>query len=103
MIYYSPIIMPQVMEEPFLSNWMDLIEGMTILLSKSISPDLLCHARVVLNQFCQDYELLYGLEHVNMNMHLLSHVVDCVEMNGPLWAYSCFGYESANGLVKRQV
>ena len=35
-----------------------------------------------------------------MNVHLLCHLVDCVTNWGPLWAYSCFTFESFNGQLK---
>ena len=36
-----------------------------------------------------------------MNVHLLKHIPDCVRDWGPLWAYSCFSFESMNGHLKR--
>ena len=36
-----------------------------------------------------------------MNIHLISHLADCVSNWGPLWAYSCFAYESMNGTLKK--
>ena len=32
-----------------------------------------------------------------LNVHHLKHVSKCVENWGPLWAYSCFPFESQNG------
>ena len=31
-----------------------------------------------------------------MNAHLLSHIAECVQKWGPLWAYSCFSFEGMN-------
>ena len=36
-------------------------------------------------------------------MHNLTHTVDCVRKCGPLWAWSCFAYESFNGEIKQGV
>ena len=36
-----------------------------------------------------------------MNVHLLSHLTDCVRDWGPLWSYSCFTFESANNSLKK--
>ena len=36
-----------------------------------------------------------------MNVHLLSHIADTVRNWGPLWAYSCFIYETMNGHLKK--
>ena len=35
-----------------------------------------------------------------MNVHLLRHLPVCVRNWGPLWAYSCFPFESMNGHLK---
>ena len=36
-----------------------------------------------------------------MNMHLLIHLSQCVQDWGPLWAYSCFQFWSANNYLKK--
>lgn len=36
-----------------------------------------------------------------MNIHMLSHLTGCVRNWGPLWAYSCFQFESANNNLKK--
>ena len=36
-----------------------------------------------------------------MNVHQLRHLVFHVQNWGPLWAFSCFGFESLNGDVKK--
>ena len=41
-----------------------------------------------------------GERFATMNVHLLSHITDCVRNWGPLWCYSCFSFESMNGFVK---
>ena len=35
-----------------------------------------------------------------MNVHMLKHLPECVLHWGPLWVYSCFKFESANGHLK---
>ena len=41
-----------------------------------------------------------GTKSVTMKLHLLQHLPDVVERWGGLWAYSCFWYESLNGVLK---
>ena len=36
-----------------------------------------------------------------MNLHQLKHLPFHVKNWGPVWAYSCFGFESVNGAVKK--
>jgi len=35
-----------------------------------------------------------------MNVHLLQHLAYYVSRRGPLWAYSCFAFESMNAFIK---
>lgn len=46
---------------------------------------------------------LYGEETCGLNVHNLSHIVECVENWGPLWAYSCFSFESFNGEISKAI
>jgi len=36
-----------------------------------------------------------------MNVHLLCHLVLQVRNWGPLWSYSCFPFESVNGVIRK--
>ena len=47
------------------------------------------------------YMCYAGDKQVTMNVHLLSHVTNCVRNWGPLWCYSCFQFESMNKEVKK--
>ena len=40
-------------------------------------------------------------KNVTMNVHLVSHLADCVQNWGPLWSYTCFVFESMNGHLKK--
>jgi len=51
-----------------------------------------------INNLVCTLEQLYGLEHMSYNVHLLLHMPDCVRHWGPLWCYSAYSFESANGL-----
>ena len=53
------------------------------------------------------WHVIYNLFHMlacfagengcTMNVHLLRHLPECLCNLGPLWAYSCFPFESMNG------
>lgn len=38
-----------------------------------------------------------------MNVHLLKHLPQCAKMYGPLFGFSCFGFESMNSYLKSMV
>ena len=44
---------------------------------------------------------LYGDLSCTLNAHSLIHLVALVRMWGPIWVYSCFGFESVNGHLKK--
>lgn len=43
---------------------------------------------------------LVGIKALTMNIHQLRHLVYHVRNWGPLWSFSCFGFESLNGDLK---
>ena len=50
---------------------------------------------------CNFYSFLFtGVKATSMNVHLLHHLPQCVRLWGPIWAYSCFHFESLNGFLK---
>ena len=36
-----------------------------------------------------------------MNVHILSHLNECVRNWGPIWCYTCFAFETRNSDIKR--
>jgi len=55
-----------------------------------------------LEDFCQ-FENLHGKRYMTANVHLLLHLTQCVRELDSLWAYSCFHFESQNGILKSLV
>ena len=47
------------------------------------------------------YGYILGEKKTTHNVHLISHLVDCVHSWGPLWAYTCFVFETMNGQLKK--
>lgn len=58
-------------------------------------------AQQKLSRFVSEYEVFYGKCAMTMNVHCLTHLVDCVRSLGPLWAHSMFTFESFNGTLKK--
>ena len=51
--------------------------------------------------FYQHMPDFYGKESCKINFHYLLHLPNFVRMWGPLWVYSCFGFENMNGHLKK--
>ena len=73
------------------------------LLQQSISNDQLLYCEQTIKLFCRQFEGLYGRRYMTANIHLLLHLTECVRELGPLWVYSCFHFESQNGILKSLV
>ena len=70
-------------------------------LSSSISSQDLEIADNLLVCFYQHMTDLYGDNSCLINVHNLIHLVLLVKQWGPLWVYSCFGFENMNGHIKK--
>ena len=95
LLFYSlPIVGPHLPAE-YTHHYSLLVYPM---LGSEISPDQLDIAEKLLKCFYQHMPDLYGAESCKMNTHSL---ITFVRMWGPLWVYSCFGFENMNGHLKK--
>ena len=94
--YYSLPVLQLHLPKKFLMHLSLLVDGITLLLSDSISATQLDHCDKVLTQFVIDFETLYGLNNLSFNVHLCLHLTSSVRAWGPLWAHSAFVYEAFN-------
>ncbi|KAK3920919.1 Capsid protein, partial [Frankliniella fusca] len=78
-------------------NMVDLVDGVSILNSDSISHKDIAYAGLVLTRFCKAFQDLYGKRHMSSNFHLLRHLHENVRDLGPLFFTSCFTFEDLNG------
>ncbi|XP_021363193.1 uncharacterized protein LOC110456660 [Mizuhopecten yessoensis] len=102
MLYYSIPCLINHLPEVYLQHYSCLVEGIHILLQSNVTEEDITLSETLLNAFYKHASELYGENFVGLNVHNLSHLPDCVRKWGPLWAYSCFGFESANGeLLKK--
>ena len=56
-------------------------------------------ADALLLQFCRRFQHLYGNEDVTPNMHMHSHLIECVKDFGPITAFWLFSFERYNGIL----
>lgn len=50
-------------------------------------------------QFCDGFQKLYGKGKVTPNMHLHTHILDCILDYGPVYSFWLFSFERYNGLL----
>lgn len=97
LLYYSLIVMPGILSAKFVSHWFLLVFSVHILLQDSATLVDVDAAERSLQEFVVGVHTLYGEEYCTFNVHQLLHLCDAVRNFGPLWAFSCFRFESNIG------
>lgn len=103
LLYFLPVCLKGIIQKKYLDHYNLLSTSVYKLLSTSISSQVLYDVERDLKMFVQKYQELYGKEHMTMNVHLLTHLVFCVQNLGPLWSQSMFSFESNNATFSRYV
>lgn len=101
LLYYLYFAIDGILYFNAVKNFRKLSAGIYILLKKNISQCDLLNARLLLDSFVENFEIIYGQETVTMNVHLIKHLSHVVSVAGPLWAYSTFGFEGNMGRIIR--
>lgn len=99
LFYYSVPILSDLMESVYMYHYMALVESLSILCSNSINACDLERSERCLKYFVFMFKDLYGEKFLTLNIHLLLHLTMSVKILGPLWAFSCFPFENANGEI----
>ncbi|KAK3916587.1 hypothetical protein KUF71_025702 [Frankliniella fusca] len=99
LFYYSIPVLSGLMSQVYLDHHMLLVSAVYILSQRSISCAEINQASLLLNKYVLEFETLYGLRFMGINVHQLTHLSQCVEDLGPLWVYSCYFMEDLNGQI----
>lgn len=73
------------------------VDAMHLLNSEHITKLNLQKAEKLLTTFVDQFEILFGKEHMVYNIHQLHHLTECVRQNGPLFTYSNYNMEDYIG------
>ena len=99
LLFYSPIILHDILPVVYFSHYLLLVEGIGILNMESISLEDLNIAENYLHMFVAQFEQLYRINFMTYNIHLLQHISSSVRDWGPLWSFSNFMFENNNGFL----
>ena len=94
LLYYSLPVLHDILPEDYWNHYALLVVSIYYLLQQSISEEQLANSEKMLKKFCMQFEILYGRRYMTANVHNLLHLTDCIRELGPLWAFSCFHFES---------
>jgi hypothetical protein len=103
LLFFLPVILEGIVPKKYLDHLKLLSESTYILLKSRISANEVDLCEEKLDEYVRGFQELYKDVNVTMNVHMLRHVTKNVRNLGPLWAFSTFGFESNNGVLKRYV
>ena len=100
LLFYFPIILKDKLPKKYYEHFLILSYATRILLQSEIHLQEIDLAESLFELFVNNVENLYGLEKCSFNVHQLLHMAESVRRWGPLWVWSMFTFEDANGYFK---
>lgn len=101
LLYYLGICLTGLLDRKYIDHFRLLSSSIYKMLGTQISQDDLIEADQKLKKFVKLFEEYYGSDQMNMNIHLLVHIPECVKTAGPLWCFSMFSFEGNNGVLRK--
>lgn len=81
------------------SCWLHFVTACKLLCSPMIRIADVGVAHSHLMEFCRNFELIYGKYRVTPNMHMHSHLANCVLDYGTVYSFWLFSFERYNGIL----
>ena len=100
LLHYGLPLLDGILPPKLYRHFSIFVIVMQTLLSEKISKLDLELCKSAMKVFVSQSEQFYSPKMLTYNVHLLLHFPHMVEMYGPLWAYSCFSFENACGVLK---
>ncbi|XP_043472842.1 uncharacterized protein LOC122505365 [Leptopilina heterotoma] len=102
-LFYSPIILKDVLPEELFCHWILFVEALYLLLKEDIRIQDIDFADQLLHEFVAQTEIIYSKVSMTFNIHLLLHLARSVFEWGPLWSHNAYAFESANGQLLKVI
>ncbi|XP_069126751.1 uncharacterized protein [Argopecten irradians] len=103
LIHFSMPVLSGVLKPYPLVHYSLLVTAMSLLTKDVISQDEVDLSEQLLFEFCRQFPNVYGVTSQTMNIHLLKHLANFTRLHGPLFCFSCFGFESMNSYLMKMV
>lgn len=82
-----------------LEVWRAFVIACMLLCRTFVTVSDVMEADSLLKTFCVKFERIYGAERVTPNMHMHTHLCECVLDFGPVYAFWLFSFERYNGIM----
>lgn len=98
-VVYSEFTLKEFLPSEDYKLWLFFVKACRILTAPIITIRSLGEAHSFLMQFCKKFESMYGQMEVTPNMHLHTHIINCVLDYGPVHNFWLFSFERFNGIL----
>jgi len=98
-VVYSEFALKNSLPSEDYKPWLLFVKACRILTAPIITFRSLALAHSSLMEFCRKFETRYGQLEVTPNMHLHSHLINCVVDYGPVHNSWLFSFERFNGVL----
>lgn len=96
---FSPFALFGLLPVNHYKCWLHFVKACKLLSQPMIKISDVGSAHSLLVTFCRDVEKLYGTERITPNMHMHTHLADCVLDYGPVYSFWLFSFERYNGIL----
>lgn len=79
--------------------WQLFVQACQILTTPTITLEAAEKGHRLLLEFCIKFEFIYKSHRVTPNMHLHTHLLNCIKDYGPVYSFWLFSFERYNGLL----
>lgn len=102
-LYYSIPLISDILPPLYVHHYYLLVCSLHILLQATVKEDQIRAAEQMLDDFYVLLPELYGDTSCTLNAHLLTNLTMYVQLWGPLWTHSLFGFENYNGHITSMI
>ena len=79
--------------------WLNFVKACKLLSKPMVKISDVGLAHSLLLTFCRDVERVYGPQRITPNMHMHTHLADCILDYGPVYSFWLFSFERYNGIL----
>ena len=98
-VIFSPFALFGHLPDSHYRCWLKFVKACRILCQPMIRISDVGIAHDLLVKFCRDVERVYGKERITPNMHMHTHLADCILDYGPIYSFWLFSFERYNGIL----
>ncbi|XP_064468151.1 uncharacterized protein LOC135378916 [Ornithodoros turicata] len=103
LLYYCLPCVINVLPKKYCQHFALLVSGLHLLLKSHVTYEDVEESTEKITEFVVKVHFLYGETQMTSNVHTLLHLPKSTLLHGPLWALSCFAFESNIGHLLKLV